>query len=418
MNRLVALPLVVLAGLQVFVPPARGAEPPLVEKFLLEGRLNEGHKALTEQLKSRPDDNEACFGLGTLQFLSAVERLAQSLYRFGALGPESRLGRMLPIVRIAVPRNPSPEKATYDDVRAILRNFLDDLATAETTLAAVKDQNVKLPLHFGLIHLDLNGDGKASDDETLWRIFSALNRGLRRGEEITPAEAEAFVIGFDYADVLWLRGYCHLLSSLCEVALAYDQQSLFAAIGRQLFDKADAPALPDALLRDTDRRVEGDIADAIVAIHLAHYPVKEAARMKSALGHLQQVIQCSRENWKAIQAETDDDREWIPSSTQKGVIPGVRIAPEMIAGWKDFLDEADLLLKGKKLAPHWRFNAQHGINLRRVFEEPREFDLVLWAHGEAAVPYAEEGLVSDRQTWMRLQQIFGGQFIGFAFWFN
>jgi hypothetical protein len=417
MNHLVALPLVVLAGLQVAVPSARGAEPPLVEKFLLEGRLREGHKALTEQLKSRPDDDEARFELGTLQFLSAIEQLVQSLYKFGALGPESRVGRQLPIVRIAVPKNPSPEKVTYDDVRAILRRFFDDLATAETTLARVNDQNVKLLLHFGLIHLDLNGDGKASDDETLWRIFNALNRGLQRGEEIKPADAEAFIIGFDYADVLWLRGYCHLLSSLCEVALAYDEKPVFDVVGRHLFDQAEGPALPHALLQQ-DGYGGGEIADAIAAIHLARLPLKEPQRMKSALAHLQQVVQCSRENWKAIQSETDDDHEWIPSSTQKGVIPGVRIAPEMIAGWQDFLDEADRLLAGKKLAPHWRFNAQHGINLRRVFEEPREFDLVLWAHGAAAVPYAEEGPVSDRQTWMRLQQIFRGQFIGFAFWFN
>ena len=416
MRRFVALSLVIVAGLAVNLPPVSAVEPPLVEKFLVAGRLSDGQKALAERLKTKPDDDEARFGLGTLQFLGAVERLAQSLYKFGALGSETRLGQRLPILRIAVPNNPAPEKVTYADVRDILRRFLDDLAIADTTLTGVKDRNVKLPLHFGLIHLDLNGDGRASDDETLWRIYGGLNRGLRRGAEIQPRDAEAFVIGFDYADVQWLRGYCHLLSSLCEVALAYDQQSLFDAIGRQIFAKAQSPALPEALLKH-DMNMD-EIADAIAAIHLAHYPLKEPARMKSALAHLQQVVQCSRENWKAIQAETDDDREWIPSSTQTGVIRGVRIAPEMIAGWQDFLNEADRLLAGKKLAPHWRFNAQHGINLRRVFEEPREFDLVLWAHGAAAVPYTEEGEVSDPQTWMRLQQVFQGQFIGFAFWFN
>ena len=56
--------------------------------------------------------------------------------------------------------------------------------------------------------------------------------------------------------------------------------------------------------------------------------------------------------------------------------------------------------------------------LRRVFEEPKEFDVVLWAHGAAAMPYVEKGNVATSQTWTRLQQMFGGQFIGFAFWFN
>ena len=59
----------------------------------------------------------------------------------------------------------------------------------------------------------------------------------------------------------------------------------------------------------------------------------------------------------------------------------------MIAGWQDFLNEADSLLRGKKLTPHWRFNSRRGINLRRVFDEPRDFDLVLWVHGAATAPF-------------------------------
>jgi hypothetical protein len=185
-----------------------------------------------------------------------------------------------------------------------------------------------------------------------------------------------------------------------------------------LFDKAAVPALPGAPFRQQERPFEDEIADAILAIHVSHFALKEPDRTQSALAHMQQVIDLSRENWKAIQAETDDDHEWIPSSKQTGVIPGARVTAEMITGWHEFLNEAESLLTGKKLAPHWRFNAEHGINLRRVFEEPREFDLVLWAHGAAAVPYAEKGPVATSDVWMRLERMFGGQFIGFAFWFN
>jgi hypothetical protein len=419
MARFVACSLTILAlPLAAFVTSAPAAEQPLAEKYLIEGRLADGQAALADRLKAQPDDDEARFGLGTLQFVRAVERLAQSLYKFGAVGPESRLGRQIPLLRLAVPKNPTPAKVRYADVREMLQQLQGDVAIAERTLAGVKERSVKLPLHFGLIRLDLNGDGNATDEETLWRIYSGLNRGLRLGAEIRPPDAEAFVIGFDYADVAWLRGYCHLLSSLCDIGLAYDQQSLFDAVGHHLFDNADAPALPEGLLRQQDRRFEDEIADAIAAIHLSHFPLKSPERMKSALSHLQQVIELSRENWKAIQEETDDDHEWIPSSRQTGVIPGVRVREEMIAGWHDFLSEAQAVLAGKKLAPHWRFNAEHGINLRRVFEEPREFDLVLWAHGAAAAPYAERGPVTTGDTWRRLQQMFGGQFIGFAFWFN
>jgi hypothetical protein len=412
MTRLVAALLIVLPVW------ASAAEPPLVEKFLTDGKLAEGQERLEAHLKTQPSDDQARFGLGGLQFLRGVENLGQSLYKFGALGAESRLARQIPLLRLAVPKNPAPEKIKYADVRAIFQKLIDDLSQVEATLSEIKDDNVKLPLHFGLIALDLNGDGQAGGDETLWRAYATLNSGLRLTPDATPEEVQSFVITFDRGDVYWLRGYCHLLCALCEAALAYDEEQLFAAIAQQLFDDPDAPRLPAELLRQDDEEWMDDIADAIAGIHLARFPVKEPARMKAAHQHLTQVISLSRESWAAIKAEKDNDCEWIPNSTQGSVIPNVRVSAEMIVGWQRFLDEADALLQGKKLVPHWRFKPEYGINLRRVFEEPREFDLVLWAHGAAAVPYAEKGTTTSPETWLQFQQMFRGQFIGFALWFN
>lgn len=45
-------------------------------------------------------------------------------------------------------------------------------------------------------------------------------------------------------------------------------------------------------------------------------------------------------------------------------------------------------------------------------------DLVRWVQGAAAVPYVAEGECSDPEFWWRLQQLFRGQFLGFAIWFN
>ena len=59
-----------------FVHPASlasAADPPLVERYLEEGKLAEGERALAAHLKDHPDDDQAWFGLGTLQFLRAVE---------------------------------------------------------------------------------------------------------------------------------------------------------------------------------------------------------------------------------------------------------------------------------------------------------------------------------------------------------
>ncbi len=54
-----------------------------------------------------------------------------------------------------------------------------DLAEAEATLAKVDSADVKLPLHFGLIRLDLNGDGKAEPDERLFNLYAELNAAAR-----------------------------------------------------------------------------------------------------------------------------------------------------------------------------------------------------------------------------------------------
>jgi hypothetical protein len=419
MNRSLAFGL--LTSLAVLGPElaSGAAEGPMVEQYLTSGRLVEGEKELTGHLQAHPDDDQARFGLGTLRFLQAIERLGQSLHRFGALGPKSRVARAIPLVRLPVPPNPTPEPVAYEDLRKIGEQWLDDMQEVEETLAPIKDQTVKLPLHFGLIAIDLNGDGEAGGDETLWKIYAVLNNGLQLSPEATPEAVQDFVIAFDYGDVHWLRGYCHLLSAISEASLAYDQEGAFGAIAHQLFDNPKTPAIPEELFpRREDRPFESEIADAIAAIHLARFPLKEPDRMKAARQHLLKVVHHSRESWKAIEAEKDDEHEWIPNSQQAGVIPNVRVTAEIIQGWHDFLDEAEQILDGKKLVPHWRMAAGRGINMKRVFDEPRDFDVVLWVHGAATVPYVEEGPTTQTQTWQRLNAVFGGQFVGFAFWFN
>jgi hypothetical protein len=91
---------------------------------------------------------------------------------------------------------------------------------------------------------------------------------------------------------------------------------------------------------------------------------------------------------------------------------------QRIAAWKRFLDEAEAVLHGDKLLPHWRVKDGRGINLKRVFEEPRTFDLVLWAHGAAAIPYLEEGELVTPETARSLSGAFQGRFLAFAVWFQ
>jgi len=396
---------------------------PIVEKFLTSGELAAGEKALSRHLEGHPDDDQVRFELGVLQVVRAVERLGQSLYRYGAKGQRSMLlgmmggnfgaGGGVPILRMPVPKNPDPERIDYQQARRILERFAADLEKAEMTLAQVDDPDVEVPLHFGLIRLDLNGDGVRDEKEKLWRVYASI---FRRNRNVTRATAESFVISFDKADAHWLRGYCHLLMAMCDVGLAYDWSELFERTGHVFFANIESPY---SVTQSPSGGFIGPILDEVAMFHLVRFPVKEPKRLESALGHLETMIEQSRLTWKAIQAEDDDNREWIPGPRQTGVIPGIRVTQQMVDAWHEFLDEAEALLAGDKLIPFWRTNGKGlGVNLRRVFTEPREFDLILWVHGSAAVPYLEEGDLSSADTWRRLQNVFGGQFIGFAVWFN
>lgn len=399
---------------------AEAQERPVAEQYLISGDLAGGEKALEALLKKNPEDAQARFGLGVVQFVRGVERLVQSFHRYG-LSPDLA-GGQLPFARLPVPSNRAPEPITYDDLRAIFRTLLDDLARAEETLALVKDDAVKLPIRFGLIRLDFDGDGRATDDEVLWNIYTNLNRQagqVRPGAEGAGAEAGAFPITFDRGDVAWLRGYTHLLSAFAEVYLAHDGKTLFEHTAHLFFAR---PKTPYAFLK-SDNKAGGNfsrswVSDVVTFVHLQRYPVKEPERMASALKHLQSMIELSRESWVSYLAETDNDHEWIPNPKQDTVMPGGKVSEEMVKGWHDLLDEADKILGGTTLVPFWRDAGGRGVNLRKVFTEPRELDLILWVQGTAAIPYLEEGRVTQPEFWSRLMRLFRGEFIGFALWFN
>ncbi|WP_406694009.1 hypothetical protein V5E97_23490 [Singulisphaera sp. Ch08] len=395
-------------------------ERPVAEKYLISGDLAGGETALDAILKARPADAQARFGLGTVQFVRAVEHLIQAFYQHG-LQPDLS-GNMIPFARLPVPANPNPKPIAYEDLRKIIEDFVGDLAKAEATLGQVQDDAVKLPIRFGLIRLDFDGNGQASEDETLWKIYARLNGQAGQGKP--GDEAEAFPISFDRGDVAWLRGYCHLLMSLSEVYLAHDAKLLFEHTAHLFFAK---PKSPFPFLKNDPQGLNpmgnngpkvGLIGDLLAFVHLLHFPVKEPARMEAALKHLETMITLSRESWRAYLAETDDDHEWIPNPKQNTVMPNGKVTGEMLKGWLGFLDEAEAILAGKKLVPFWREANHKGVNLHRVFTEPRELDLIFWVQGTAAAPYLEDGPVTQPEFWSRLLRVFRGEFFGFAIWFN
>ncbi|WP_339750078.1 hypothetical protein [uncultured Rubinisphaera sp.] len=376
----------------------------------MDGRLADGSAAIVKHLDANPDDDRARFGLGVTQFLQAYEHVGQSLYRYG-LRTERSFVEPHPEIRELWPQNPKPEKIDYAAARKIVQTFVDDMNRAEATLAEVKDERVKLPLHVARIKIDFFGLERPVNAGFLFQLFG-------QGD---------FIIAFDRGDVAWLRGYCHFLAAFGEVLLAVDSQPLFECTAHLLFEDVETPHT--FLIEDREPFVENFwrnprvLSDIIATIHLLlRFPVKEPDRLKVAHGHLLSMCQMSREMWTHFSAETDDDNEWIPNSKQRGVL-GVPVTADMIKTWLATVAEAELVLEGKRLVPFWRgTQADRGINLKRVFYEPTDIDILLWVQGTAATPYLEKGPLTkfiEPEMIGRIDRQFGGMnFIRFVFWFN
>lgn len=391
---------------------ARAADTSPADECLARGGLTEAAKSLAARLKETPNDETLRFGLGVVRFVRAVEHLSQSLYRYGLRG---RLGQSLgiPVLRLPLPDNPAPEPIDYAASRRILQDLVDDLRLAESTLAGIRQDTVRLPVRLGLIRMDLDGSGRPG-----LPLRELVTLYMGRGATL-PKDPDLRVV-FARGDVAWFRGYCHLLMAQAEVALAYDFEALFNGSAHLFFAR---PTTPYPFLRRSDGKdfyhLGGgvDIIDVIAMIHLVRLPLREPARMSAALQHLEKTLTLSRETWRYVLADTSTDPKWLPNPHQTGVL-GVQVTQEMVDGWLAFVDESLALLEGQRLAPFWRQGETRGVNVRRVFTEPRPLDLVEWIQGPAAAPYLETGPLTRPEVWRRLMDVFQGQFIGFAIWFN
>jgi hypothetical protein len=393
------------------------AQDDLSLETLLTGGTTSAITTLSDALTADPSNAELRFSLGMAHFLGAVEYLAQSWYQYGLAVDNLGMAADVPFLRLPLPENPDPDEFTNEDFRRVLQGMVDRLEAADSTLANI-DENVKLVVNFDQLRLDLNNDGTAGAEERLWTIYTTLNRmAAGMGEEPPPLG-----IAFDNGDVHWLRGYSNLLAALLETWLAVDNQAIFDNGAHLFFPNADTPfdiLNNQAILQDDFIPIDTTIVDTVALVYLTlRLEVNEPERLEKAIMHLENVTAQSRLSWASILAEADNDREWIPNSEQQSVVP-VNLTPEMIDGWQTFLDEFEGILAGEILLPFWRVQTPGvGINFRRAFLETRTFDVILWLQGSAATPYLEEGEVTQEETWQRLNALFGGNFVGFAFWIN
>jgi hypothetical protein len=317
----------------------------------------------------------------------------------------------LPVLRMPVEPNPNPEPLDYQKYRAILQTLFDDLNKADGFLAEGAKGEVKLPVDLLKARMDINGDGKAEDKETLGFILNAVSPPAQ------PGPLPDLTFSFDKADILWLRGYIQFLTAAAQFGLSVDFEESFNKTAHAYFPHAGLPMQAE-LVRPVQASgwVDNSVGDALAMIHLLNWQVTDAERLKDVRLRLKTLAQLSRDSWAAARAESDNDNEFLPNAKQTGKFAGAPVDDGIIDGWLLVMDEFESVLDGKKLVPHWRF--EKGFNVKRLFEESKRIDAVLIVAGVDAIPFLETGSVSSSASWTSLAGAFRGNFLGYAIWFN
>lgn len=402
--------------LSLAMPVTAGEAGDITREALYAGGLEKGLADLApfrERLVQ-----EGAFGIGFIRFVSAVEHLAQAFYRHGFAAPDG--GPVAgPQLELPIPANTAPQPLDYPGYRAILSRFVADMDAARASLLeAGETGDYVVPVDLARIRIDLDADGSASEAESIGNVLAAAF-GMRPDASAGPTESPDLTIGFDRADAIWLAGYTQILAAQADFLLAHDFESFTAAAFHRLFPSAGFPMQPfmegnSVMLLDPES--DKAIADLIAAVHTINWPVTEPMRLKRVLERLKSVTALSRRNWDAILAETDDNRELLPSPRQTSIVPDASVTAETVAAWRATLDAADAILDGRLLVPHWRF--RQGFDLRAYFENATRTDLVMLLTGLDALPFLRDGPVASADSFAEANRVFGDQLFGYAFWFN
>lgn len=348
------------------------------------------------------------FALGGIRFLRAIERALQTRYRYGMSG--ETMG--LPVLRLNVPPNPAPEPFDPAVVEQIFADVIADMARARTTLDSLgPDDEVGLRVALADLWFDVNGSGTREPAEGLV-VLAGTTLLPRRFQD---GEANAPVIRFDTADVAWLKAYTHFLSGIGDLILAFPsrdviEQVLAAAQDMRSFIDYSTPDAAYEYLFSSE-------VDAAMIVYLALQQQPDAARTRAARLHFLDMIRENRIFWALLDQETDNDAEWIPNARQTSAL-GIRMAPNTGTVWQAVLADAEDLLEGRKLIPHWRYGRAAGINLKRLLDDPIPVRPAEWLQGMGLLAYAETGERVGFFNWQQFTRMVRGDSMLFVMLLN
>jgi hypothetical protein len=356
---------------------------------------------LLESLGRVPSDTEN-FALGSLYFLAAVEDALQLQWRTGMDQAMGDLGNStgLPFLRLPVPLNPDPQPFQGAYVTQLFRDVGLGMEEARRHLGTIPDgSDFSLEYDLGDLWFDVNDNQTRDPGEGAADILGPQLMGWEWANR-DPA-APLPVIRFDAADAAWLSAYTHLLSAISESVLAYDPAQ---SIDRVL---AARQSLGVGLSDPNDPFSFDSFVDTFAMVEGALNQPPDAARAKAAKSHFLSMIADNRRFWAMVKQEKDNSGEWIPNDSQTSAL-GLTLPPGTGDRWLAVLSDGEALLNGRVLVPYWRGAGGQGINIGKLFDEPRPVSVTGWVQGWAAVPYLEQGpAVSGENLWLFEEMMFG-----------
>lgn len=208
----------------------------------------------------------------------------------------------------------------HEASRAVWGNFLADLEAVDEDLAiAGADRDFSLEICLACWERDWNRSGEIDDrDRKLFQIERD-----HKGEELPegdPRRKPTFRL--DVGDVEWARAMIHFQRAAIEIVLAYkwtELDKLFAMFGG------------------------GGGNDTKITIHLA-----EAARVKRARDLVIAGLGFADKCRLSYLAETDDDREWVPSPKQKSFAVPLPVDDALYANWAAIIGDVRRMLKSEE----------------------------------------------------------------------
>lgn len=346
------------------------------------------------------------FALAGLRFLRAIETTYQTRWRTGLDDPSG----MIPLLRLEQGVSPTAA-STPGDVAALFAQVAQDMASARAPLAGLATgPEFSVEIRLADLWFDVNADGTRTPDEDLMQLLGPTLMGWRWFDRDTAAPAPT--IRFDRADAAWLSAYTHLLEGAAKTILAYDPTDALtrAATARAAMQAISPPYAEEFF-------VIRPWVDALWVMLDALDQQPDATRLMQARDHFLAMIADNRAFWTAVEAETDDDAEWLPNARQTSAL-GLTLPPETGATWLAVLADGEALLNGTKLIPYWRTGDGAGVNLARMFTDPAPIDVKDWIQGAGALPYLEQGETVSAESWARFEAMMGGDAMLMSVWLN